>query len=255
MTIGYGIARSINWGVKKNIDGSILLADAAVAGGGGSSFVPSDLANMTLWLKSDTGTSSQVDGTAISQWDDQSGNGFNAVQATAAKQPTYRASVVNGHPTIRFDGTDDLMTTTFSSTLAQPNTVFFVAKINVSGDKAFMDGLSDTTRAMVREFSGAWHYYAGGAATVSGGTPDTAWHIFGMTWDGASSSLDVDGVTVASGDSGTQGLGGLTIGALYAGSIPFNGDFAEIAVYSDSKTSEEKTNWYNYASSRYNITI
>ncbi|MFN4363328.1 beta strand repeat-containing protein [Chryseobacterium hispalense] len=64
---------------------------------------------LNLWVKADTGTSSTVDNTAISQWNDQAGSN-NAVQATGANQPVYQNNTVtnlNFNPTVVFDGTND----------------------------------------------------------------------------------------------------------------------------------------------------
>lgn len=46
-------------------------------------------------------------GDPVGGWQDQSGNARHVTQATAGARPTYRASQVNGWPTLEFDGTDD----------------------------------------------------------------------------------------------------------------------------------------------------
>jgi hypothetical protein len=59
-----------------------------------------------LWLKADAGTSSTVDGAALSQWQDQSGNNNHVSQATAVNRPVYEAgitSTLNGMPSVEFD--------------------------------------------------------------------------------------------------------------------------------------------------------
>ena len=70
-------------------------------------------ANLTLWLKSDVGTSTTTDGVAMTQWDDQSGDDNHATELT--NSPTFRNNTtdnVNSNPVIDFDGTNDLMTGT-----------------------------------------------------------------------------------------------------------------------------------------------
>jgi len=47
----------------------------------------------------------------IVTWYDQSGNGYDATQTTAASQPLYVSSGQNGRPVLRFDGTDDYLVT------------------------------------------------------------------------------------------------------------------------------------------------
>ena len=69
----------------------------------------------TVWLKGDEGVNlgSPVDGDAVFQWQDQSGNGNDFTQPSAIYQPEYKASLINGVPGIYFDGT------TFLSLLSQ----------------------------------------------------------------------------------------------------------------------------------------
>jgi prepilin-type N-terminal cleavage/methylation domain-containing protein/prepilin-type processing-associated H-X9-DG protein len=56
---------------------------------------------ITCWLVGDQGVT--ADGSnKVSQWADQSGNGINAVQSTAARQPTLSRGVANGHNGIQF---------------------------------------------------------------------------------------------------------------------------------------------------------
>lgn len=47
---------------------------------------------------------------------DQSGNGLNAVQATASKKPTWQSGQVNGQPAYAFDSVDDGALATVSVT-------------------------------------------------------------------------------------------------------------------------------------------
>jgi len=59
--------------------------------------------NNVLWLKADAGTSSSTNNTAISFWNDQSGNAVNTTQTVSAQQPSFATNVLNGFPAIQFD--------------------------------------------------------------------------------------------------------------------------------------------------------
>jgi hypothetical protein len=61
-----------------------------------------------LYVQSDLGVT--LNGSTVSAWADQSGNGNNFSQGTASKQPTFTTNVLNGRPSVLFDGTDDDMT-------------------------------------------------------------------------------------------------------------------------------------------------
>jgi hypothetical protein len=48
----------------------------------------------------------------VRTWYDQSGNGYNVTQSTQAAQPLFVALAANNKPTIRFDGSNDVLTGT-----------------------------------------------------------------------------------------------------------------------------------------------
>ena len=77
-------------------------------------------ANTTQWIRSDLGVS--LNGSTVSNWADQSGNGNHYTQASAPLQPAYSASdaTLNNLPTVTGDGVDDLMASALS--LAAPGT-------------------------------------------------------------------------------------------------------------------------------------
>jgi hypothetical protein len=69
--------------------------------------LPSNLPKgMILWLANNAGV--VANGSKVSAWDDQSGNGDNAVQPNAANQPTVVPGN-NGQSALRFDGSSSFM--------------------------------------------------------------------------------------------------------------------------------------------------
>ncbi|MCX6319446.1 MAG: hypothetical protein NTW29_19370 [Bacteroidetes bacterium] len=80
---------------------------------------PGGVPGATMWLRADKNTAPATDGGALSQWDDQTLNGNNAVQATAAFQPTFRNNTtdnLNFNPTIKFDVTGTVATADYLMT-------------------------------------------------------------------------------------------------------------------------------------------
>ncbi|KOY85678.1 hypothetical protein AD998_05495 [bacterium 336/3] len=61
--------------------------------------------NNIIWLDANRGVT--LTGTSVTNWADQSGNGFNAVPSSVNARPTFVANSVNSYPSIDFDGTDD----------------------------------------------------------------------------------------------------------------------------------------------------
>ena len=69
-----------------------------------SPITPSSIPGLLMWLEADVGAS----GPSVATWLDQSGNHNDAIQGNAALQPQLVAGVANGHPVLRFGGTQYL---------------------------------------------------------------------------------------------------------------------------------------------------
>ena len=81
-----------------------------------------------LWLDAADASTITLNGSTVSQWNDKSGNGRNATQATAANQPTYIANSINGKSALDWDGVNDSMavsgaiSTTLHSVMSEDDT-------------------------------------------------------------------------------------------------------------------------------------
>lgn len=106
-------------------------------------FSPSDLAGLKLWLDASR-IAGLADGNPVTQWDDLSGNGNHVTQATAANQPTYRATIENGRAAVRFDGGDYLQAASQAAFDLATYTIIAVAKVSGrlcgKSTTAFADG-------------------------------------------------------------------------------------------------------------------
>lgn len=78
-------------------------------GGKKPAWTPSRLSGLALWLDAADASTITLNGSTVSQWNDKSGNNRNVTQATAANQPTYNSAQFNGKPTLRFDGSNDIL--------------------------------------------------------------------------------------------------------------------------------------------------
>lgn len=99
----------------------------------GKPFLPSNLNELSLWLRADDGVT--YDGSNnVNNWSDQSGNGNDATgDIGGGTAPTYQTNTINGLPVIRFDGSGQLMTLT-SSVGGSEYTFFIVCKNNDNAD-------------------------------------------------------------------------------------------------------------------------
>jgi len=100
--------------------------------------VPLTISGLQLWL--DAADSSTLfnataggslvttDGAAVARWADKSGNNRHATQTTANARPILKTSIKNGRNVLRFDGTNDILTSTCSISGFASATVFGVFK-------------------------------------------------------------------------------------------------------------------------------
>jgi hypothetical protein len=88
--------------------GTNVTFSVAASGGGSSPVLPAvGSGTLKLWLKADSGVVTNSAG-LVSQWQDQSGNSNNAVQATTNNQPLLVSALgLGGKPAVRFNGIQD----------------------------------------------------------------------------------------------------------------------------------------------------
>ena len=84
---------------------------------------PDELPGLELWLKADVGIT--ITNNLISQWDDQSGNGRNAISQFNSTRPALINSSLNGLPVVSFDGNIDFME---FEEITNVRTVFWIIK-------------------------------------------------------------------------------------------------------------------------------
>ena len=213
--------------------------------------IPSEFTVSNFEITSVSGATYVRDGT-VSKWYDQSTtsgvpNANHAVQTDAAKQPKIvsgGALVVGG---LDFDGVDDrLITGSFS--LTQAFTSFSVTSTDVSSTSAGIWGIGDSESSPFEAIS--FYRSDDGFAINAGGTLTTAStqtyntgrdYLKTSFFDGASSSIRVDGVTKVTATAGTTNPSGLLmlgqfISSSGSAAIRLNGKIQEIIIYDSDQT-------------------
>lgn len=212
-----------------------------------------------LWLKSTEGIT--LNGSTVSAWADQSGNGQNAVQVTAASQPAYVANQLNGYPVLRFDGVNDYLQNT-SLVIGQPTTFFIVHTQNVIASNK-KSGVFDskvygdpyTTRQLI-DYNGIENWLGIYAGTSWLNYPKTApfTQITTAVFNGANSKIYENGVLKITGNPGTYTINGYYIGSSgLAADRWYNGDVAEIIIYNRTLNDTELQMVYTYLKQKYAI--
>jgi hypothetical protein len=108
----------------------------------GSLAVPWTPANITtaLWLDAADASTVTTVSSAVSQWNDKSGNGRNAAQSTAGNRPAYQSAAQNGLNAVRFTAASShFLTAGTTSTWnflhnGTDSAVFIVSRCRDTGD-------------------------------------------------------------------------------------------------------------------------
>jgi hypothetical protein len=232
-----------------------------------SFFVPTDLSGCVLWLRGDLGIT--PNGSAVSGWADQSGNGNNASQSTGTAQPTYKTGVMNGAPALYGDGAHFWMQTS-AFTLGANATLFAAAQPAVTPqdgyarllehqyDETYLMG-TDTTgtqyKLIVNDGSSPFGTAQGGTVTVGANTI-----VSGLYSSSAGTGgVYVNGVLVGSGTFTAPSSTSLQMAIMQAynnsGAHFWEGYFGEAIVYNRALATSELARVHRYLTGRYGVVM
>ena len=135
-----------------------------------------------------------ADGQNVQGWADLSGNGWHRTQASAGLFPLWKTGILNGHPVLRFDTTNDLLfslSTSITGTTAR--TFIAIVKHNASGNNGFFG--SAASGGSGEQFSWTPEY----SVRVNGG--NRIWATAGST-----SAFELAAVTVSSANTNAMSM-------------------------------------------------
>lgn len=158
------------------------------------------------WFRYGVGITSAL--TLVSQWDDQSGNDRHLLQATETNQPSLEAD-----NSILFDGVDNYLKCD-AFTLNQPETIYILFKqiTWTSGDDVFDGNTASTGRLDQRTTTPRLALGAGSFACNNDDFVLDTYAVAAAVFNGASSMLQRNLGTAATGDAGAANMGGFTLG-------------------------------------------
>jgi hypothetical protein len=219
-------------------------------------------AGMDVWLKADS--ISSTDGTAVSSWGDQSGNGRNAAQVTGSLQPLYKTAIVNNHPVVRFDGVDDFLQ--IASWAQALNQTFFV----VFAFRTATEGSAFARAIEIGDNSGFAICKDGGGAGVYAQLFDGNQNVL-VTPAVANQFMLVTMTRTTGGTIGNSYLNGnfsatrtssttttarvMTLGRYTGSNLPSHADIAEVLLYQSLLTTAQITTTNRYLGAKYGLTV
>lgn len=220
-------------------------------GYGDSSFSPSSISGLLLWLKADSLALSN--GNSVTTWGDSSGNGhdmtFNVNAGNAGGTAVYNTNVLNGKPVVRLAGGGNF-TNSLGDTISQPITIF---SVSTTKDGFYLfDGINSTNR-IVSYCVGNVHFFAGGDID-SGVASSNSFADFCFVSNTTSSAVYKNGTLAATGNIGTNSITGFTLNNRNERTETINNnEFAEFIVYLGALSDTDRIKVQNYISSKYGI--
>lgn len=151
------------------------------------------------------------DGAAVPSWPNLAPSGNPLLQPTAGAQPVVDVDKINGHPAVIADGTNDYLTFDCPD-YTGPITLYVVAGTDLADNAAGSDfligaanaGTSTLRMDLYRTAAEAYNLARGSILT----SPDAAWttghKLIKAVGNGGSSSISVNGSSVATGNVGTN---------------------------------------------------
>lgn len=171
----------------------------------------------------------------VSQLLDASG-GHPLTNTVNAAMPVRLPASVNGRDTLFFDGSDDYLRT-IDFTLNQPCTMYLLTRpITWTANDRIFAGKTDGYIYQNTAYP-SYAMRTGGSVGPSRGEIGTnTIRIITMVWNGASSTLNVDGWPVQGGDPGSGNFGGITLAAGTAANFQSHQEFMEMIVRNNADT-------------------
>ena len=236
----------------------------------GVRFAPPFIDSNTVWLDANTLSATLTDGASVTSWTDASGTLEAFAEAT--NPPTFKTSIINSRPVVRFDGTNDLLTSTsqLSTFLAVgAKTVFLVVKTPSafqSGDTlcGIMNSVPYVTGGPSANCRLGIHVlntgvlntvnYDGSQDVLTGDTLSASTtYVLTYQHDGTNQTSQVNAATADSGASGNSDSLADTLLLGNYSTVFAEVDIAELIMYNTVLTTAQKARVREYLRSKYAI--
>ena len=250
---------------------------------------PLELPSCSLWLDADDASSITLNGSTVSQWNNKADHLttglFNYVQSNSSYQPTYVTGALNSKALVRFDGSDDGMfgsgstsVRSFVSSGETDVTVFYVfsGSGGTQNNTTLLNwGLESDGTGLNNQTTFAFFYLDNrfqfedwpGSGGIQSSTDVLAAgkQMISVVQEGAGSKLFVEGAEDASAATKTDnpdvypsnqdyhysrlGFGRGSTGRYFSGGI------AEIVIYDRALSDNERATVETYFQNKWNITV
>jgi hypothetical protein len=203
-----------------------------------------------------------IDGPIVAKFDAQqaANNATSFVSSTGEtwtiNKSGARPAQIVGSARMLFDGTNYFQKSA-AFTLGQPVTIYLLGQpITYTSGDYLCDG--DGKDTLVIEQLGTTptiDLYAGNAGPSSSAATLATWHVIAAVFNGASSLLQVNNGTPATGDAGTATAGGFTLMAAADGSGRANYLVERVLIYNTAHDARTRARIYDYLRRNSNLSL
>jgi len=207
---------------------------------------------LTLWLKADAGVVKDASNN-VSEWQDQSGNGFHPAQPTLSRQPKWVENQINGKPALQF--INKYLELDFLQNFSQPNTIFVVwnSITATSETQPCFDAISSSNRCQLSHSvsdPNSIGLSAGSSITYPKQVP-FEFIVSSAIFNGSNGMLFENGILLSSGNTGTAKISGFRLGTNYVLTRWLRGSIAEIIFYNTLLSEAERKQVEKYLMDKY----
>ena len=240
------------------INADAFWARAVRFSGTAAAFSPFDIVGSTVtnWYKADAGLNTSEPGATITTWADSSGSAYSSTLNSTAGTIKVSSITQNGISMVYCDGSSQ-MGGSNKTDVAQPHTWFLVFRPTAwtsAGTYQFIVQMeADVQQLRKRGTLLTVEFYAGTA--IDGGTiNNNTTTMLTTIFNGASSSLAINGGAPTTGNAGTNGSTSYpVICAASAGLYRYTGFIMEWLVYSGALSAADQTTVRNHLNSKWAI--
>lgn len=222
-----------------------------------------DAADPNTIYDATTGGNLVAAGGMIARWEDKSGNGRHATQSASGSRPTRQTAVQNGRDVVRFDGSNDFL----SSTVAISRSTYSVFSVikKLSGDgSTFRVGLGYGTNTTGTYWNGWFNSTL--KLTVSFASPATDLflndtsngpHIFFGSLGSGTGTGKINGsiLSPSTGSSVDRTGDVLTLGAFTSVSYFTNVEILEVIIFEYVVSTTNRQRVERYLGAKWGITV
>jgi hypothetical protein len=267
-TTNYNLGSAGNNGVVNFTDLQInsVGTDKQITAASAVFFQPTNAANCQLWLDASDLSGMTFNGPQLSQWNDKSGNARNAIQTTAAKQPTIVTNGLLVGPAgmgraVRFVSANaNTMNVDLSFLMNKNFTIYVVEGRTANGQHYFLGnstgGVNNQSLHTGYRGDTTWTLDVWGGGLDYNGPPTYTSQVFRMWSEQENNAVGkttwLNGVQVAANGNTAQLTGGMTAGRVGSavGSY-FEGDIAEVLIYDTAQDAATRQSIEAYLSNKW----